>query len=41
MLELIVIVNENEINIGNPMLRYKLEKDSKGWAFKCLQKICK
>lgn len=27
MLELIIILNENEINIENPMLRYKLEKD--------------
>lgn len=30
MLELIVIVNENEINIEDSMLRYKLEKDSEG-----------
>lgn len=39
MLELIVIVNENEINIGNPMLRYKLEKDSKGGYLSACRKF--
>lgn len=29
MLELIVIVNENEINIEDTMIRYKLESGSK------------
>lgn len=30
MLELIVIANENNIDIEDPMLRYKLEKNSEG-----------